>query len=137
MGLDEEVLRAQKHVDGLNFDIDYGISFFETTIRYFGGLLSAYELSGYSGYLKKASELGELLGHNFGTTRYGLPQSVFNPHTYKAHNHPWNGGLCILSEVGSSQLEFASLSHHINNDTLAKKSRSIFDLLDKAEKTIP
>lgn len=34
---------------------------FETTIRYLGGLLSAYDLSGELALLQKAEELGDML----------------------------------------------------------------------------
>ena len=43
------------------------ISVFETTIRYLGGLLSAYDLSGYQVLLEKAVELGEMLYVAFDT----------------------------------------------------------------------
>lgn len=36
MGLDEEVARARKHVETIDFNKDYVASFFETTIRYLG-----------------------------------------------------------------------------------------------------
>ena len=40
---------------------------FETTIRYLGGLLSAYDLSGNTVLLKKAWELGNILYAAFDT----------------------------------------------------------------------
>ena len=43
------------------------INVFETTIRYLGGFLSAYDLSGYSALLHKALELGEMLYVAFDT----------------------------------------------------------------------
>lgn len=43
------------------------INIFETTIRYLGGLLSAYDLSGDILLLRKAQELGEILYHGFDT----------------------------------------------------------------------
>lgn len=45
---------------------------FETTIRYLGGLLSAYDLSGDDLMLKRAKELGDWIMGSFGTTK-GLP----------------------------------------------------------------
>ena len=38
------------------------VSFFETTIRCLGGLVTAYELSGDPVLLEKATDLGERLG---------------------------------------------------------------------------
>lgn len=46
--------------------------FFETTIRYLGGLLSAYALSNEPVLLEKADELGRLLSPAF-TTPSGFP----------------------------------------------------------------
>jgi uncharacterized protein YyaL (SSP411 family) len=69
-----------------------------------GGLLSAYELSRDTMYLTKAAELGERLAASFDTTKTGLPQSIINLHTKKAHNHNWNGGASILAEVNAESL---------------------------------
>lgn len=43
------------------------ISVFETTIRFLGGLLSAYDLSGEKVLLRKATDLGNMLYHAFDT----------------------------------------------------------------------
>ncbi|KAH8889195.1 seven-hairpin glycosidase [Thozetella sp. PMI_491] len=54
-------------------EIDFGVSsearvnLFETTIRYFGGLLAAYDLSWRKVLLLKATELGDLLYSGFNT----------------------------------------------------------------------
>lgn len=52
------------------------ISVFETTIRYLGGLLSAYDLSGYRILLEKAVELGEMLYVAFDTPNR-MPMTSF------------------------------------------------------------
>jgi mannosyl-oligosaccharide alpha-1,2-mannosidase len=56
------------------------VGFFETTIRYLGGLLSAYALSGEPILLKKADELGSRLLPAFNTPS-GLPMFAVNPQT--------------------------------------------------------
>ena len=43
------------------------LNVFETTIRYLGGLLAAYDLSGNRVLLDKAIQLGEMLYHSFDT----------------------------------------------------------------------
>jgi hypothetical protein len=48
------------------------LPFFETTIRYLGGLLSAYALSNDTIFLTKADELGQILLPVFDTPS-GLP----------------------------------------------------------------
>ena len=50
------------------------ISFFETTIRCLGGLLSAYELTNDGIFLDKATELGKALAAAFNSPS-GLPYS--------------------------------------------------------------
>ena len=45
----------------LSFRVDADVSVFEYTIRLLGGLLSAYDLSGRAGLLRKAVELADLL----------------------------------------------------------------------------
>ena len=55
------------------------VSLFETTIRYLGGFLAAYELSGkrYPSLLNKAVEVGELLMCAFDTNNR-MPISRWN-----------------------------------------------------------
>jgi mannosyl-oligosaccharide alpha-1,2-mannosidase len=101
---------------------------------YLGGLLSAYELTRDNIYLTKAGELGDRLASSFDSTKTGLPQSIINLHTRKAHNHNWNGGASILAEVGSVQLEFAYLAHHLNQSHYNEKARKVFTILDQATK---
>lgn len=55
--------------------------FFETVIRYLGGLLSAYALSEDAVLLDKAENLGRLLSPAFGTES-GLPYFGVNTVTY-------------------------------------------------------
>lgn len=55
--------------------------FFETVIRYLGGLLSAYALSGRRDLLIKADELGQKLLPVF-ETESGMPAFSINPDTF-------------------------------------------------------
>ena len=55
--------------------------FFETVIRYLGGLLSAYALSGRQILLDKADQLGTRLLPVF-NTQSGLAAFDINPDTY-------------------------------------------------------
>ena len=56
------------------------VPFFETVIRYLGGLLSAYALSGEHLLLVKADQLATLLEPAFDTPK-GLPVFSVNPST--------------------------------------------------------
>jgi mannosyl-oligosaccharide alpha-1,2-mannosidase len=64
------------------------VSFFETTIRVLGGLLSAYELSGDSMFLEKADDLGRRFLPAF-DSRSGLPRTSINLLRYALHMIPF------------------------------------------------
>jgi hypothetical protein len=71
MGLEDEFRTAVEAAETIDFsrsDSDL-VNVFETTIRYLGGFLAAYELSGakYEGLLRKAVEVGEFLMCAFDT----------------------------------------------------------------------
>ncbi|UKZ71903.1 uncharacterized protein TrAtP1_012847 [Trichoderma atroviride] len=111
MGLREEFDEAVAAVA----DIDFGnstsnrINIFETNIRYLGGLLAAYDLSGRELLLKKAVELGDLIYGGFNTEN-GMPVDFINFRAAKE-----GGGLQVESGVvsaspGTLSLELAHLS---------------------------
>lgn len=83
MDLDQEFEQVLPLVNQLNVHVNESLSVFETTIRYIGGLLSAYELSNHSDrdtLLKKAEELAIALLPAFDTPS-GIPYYKFNPIT--------------------------------------------------------
>lgn len=71
MGLTEDFERAVDAVESIDFSTTESevVNVFETTIRYMGGFLAAYDISGgkYPVLLKKAVEVGELLMSCFDT----------------------------------------------------------------------
>ena len=69
MGFEKEFKEAVAAVEEIDFSksTSEGINVFETTIRYLGGFLSAYDLSGEEILLIKARELGETLYYAFDT----------------------------------------------------------------------
>ena len=76
MGFHKEFEEAVHAVAEIDFETSTSktISVFETTIRYLGGLLSAYDLSGNPVLLDKASRLGNMLYAAFDTpTRMPVP----------------------------------------------------------------
>lgn len=132
MGLSDEFERSVRHLEAnLDFDKDYDCSFFETSIRMLGGLLGAYELSGERFLLEQATDLATRLLPSFNTPT-GLPRSVVNLRTGKAHNHQWAGG-SILAEVGSIQLEFKYLSKVTGDAKFAKAADKVMEALSKAK----
>ncbi|KAJ4921246.1 hypothetical protein JOQ06_027651 [Pogonophryne albipinna] len=61
----------------LDFNVNAEVSVFEVNIRFVGGLLSAYYLSGKEVYRRKAVELGEKLLPAFKTPT-GIPWALLN-----------------------------------------------------------
>ncbi|CAJ1342337.1 unnamed protein product [Effrenium voratum] len=108
MGLDKEFDKGVKFVrDELDFDrADSDVSVFELTIRGLGGLLGAHTLSGNEILLERAQELGARLLPAFKTSsRLPWPTVNLLKGTCKVSTQP-----VILSEAGSIQVEFRSLS---------------------------
>lgn len=85
---------------------------FETTIRYLGGMLSAYDLSGDPLMLERATELGDWLLPSLGTM-YGL---AINRYTLGSNPAGLDTGRAVLSEVGSLTMEFTRLSMLTGNE---------------------
>ena len=69
MGLYDEFSVALAAVEKINFSSssEESINCFETVIRYLGGFLSAYDLSGRQVLLQKAIELGDMMYATFDT----------------------------------------------------------------------
>jgi len=101
MDMKEEFERARDFVSTLNFQKDYSVSFFETTIRYLGGFLSAFTLSDDPVFLRKAVELADALLPAFDTPT-GIAMHGVNVLTYELYLLPrWliANTLMILSPV--------------------------------------
>jgi mannosyl-oligosaccharide alpha-1,2-mannosidase len=79
MGLQEEFQEALQAVAFIDWNdsTTSSCSLFETNIRYLGGLLSAYDLSGEPILLTKALELGNLLYAAFDTPNH-MPANTLN-----------------------------------------------------------
>ncbi|KAK3397843.1 seven-hairpin glycosidase [Sordaria brevicollis] len=103
----DEAVRAVGTIDWNKASSSY-CSLFETNIRYLGGLLSAYDLSGQEILLKKAVELGDMLFAGFDTPNH-LPANSYNFKRAK------DGKLTAssrqsLAVLGSMSMEFTRLS---------------------------
>ncbi|TCD63845.1 hypothetical protein EIP91_004887 [Steccherinum ochraceum] len=120
MGLTDEFTRALDHVSRTNFTITGHLSFFETTIRYMGGLLSAYAFSHEYVLVEKADELAKALTPAFNTSS-GLPSYSSYP--------------AMLAEVASCQLEYAYLAQLTGKKEHYDRSAKIWDNLRKVNLT--
>ncbi|KAA6410132.1 MAG: glycoside hydrolase family 47 [Lasallia pustulata] len=116
MDLREEFDEAVAAIDKINFSAtEQGeLNIFETTIRYLGGFLSAYDLSGNSLLLQKAVEVGEMVYVAFDTPNR-MPilrwdwSSAASGKPQEAHTDT------LAAEIGSLTLEFTRLSQ-LSND---------------------
>ncbi|XP_040821503.1 mannosyl-oligosaccharide 1,2-alpha-mannosidase IA isoform X1 [Ochotona curzoniae] len=135
MGMENEFREAKAWIEeNLDFNVNAEISVFEVNIRFVGGLLSAYYLSGEEIFRKKAVELGIKLLPAFQTPS-GIPWALLNIKSGIGRNWPWaSGGSSILAEFGTLHLEFMHLSHLSGNPIFAEKVMNIRKVLNKLEK---
>lgn len=113
MGFKEEFHEAVEAVAAIDFgktDLKM-ISVFETTIRYLGGLLSAYDMSHEPILLEKAVQLGEMLYRAFDTTN-NTPLGWLNVEKTKSNERTEfdaESSLCFAC-IGSLTMEFTRLA---------------------------
>lgn len=89
------------------------VSVFETTIRYLGGLISAYELGGKkdAGLIAKAKQLGDKLAYAW----VGSNDVPYNNHDFSTNKPVIEGsGIAV---AGTLVLEWAKLSDYTGNQT--------------------
>ncbi|XP_067051480.1 mannosyl-oligosaccharide 1,2-alpha-mannosidase IA-like [Acropora muricata] len=135
MGMKDEFERARKWVAmSLSFNHASDVSVFETTIRFLGGLLSAYAFSGDEVFKVKAKELGDKLLPAFNTPT-GIPWAMVNLASGSGHNWGWaSGGCSILAELGTLHLEFVYLSKITGQPIYAQKVNKVREVLNQIEK---
>ncbi|KAJ7100265.1 seven-hairpin glycosidase [Mycena belliarum] len=124
MGLEdifEEAVNFSTQIDFSKSKTSDTVSIFETTIRYLGGLLSAYELSGekYPALVTKAAELGDKMAFGW-VGPNDVPYGFLDFSTNKPELSTSN-----IAEAGTLSLEWYTLTKHTKNatyDALASKS---------------
>jgi mannosyl-oligosaccharide alpha-1,2-mannosidase len=113
MGMKEEFDEAAKAVDQVDFTTTSraDIPLFETTIRYLGGLLAAYDISGkkYKNLLVKAEELAEILISAFDTPNR-MPETYYYWRPQFASQKHRASVRVVLAEIGSLSMEFTRLA---------------------------
>ncbi|KAG7276046.1 hypothetical protein CRUP_038502 [Coryphaenoides rupestris] len=135
MGLMEEYNDAKEWVqNSLDLNSNGEASLFEVNIRYVGGLLSAFYLTGEEMYKRKVLELGEKLLPAFNTPT-GIPRGVINLGSGTSWSWGWaSAGSSILAEFGTLHLEFIHLTELSGNPVYADKVMNIRKVLNKIEK---
>lgn len=82
MGYMDEYRRGRDWIiQHLDFNIDADVSAFEINIRFVGGLLSLYALTGDKEFISKAESIANLLLPIFDSPT-GIPYALVNPKTY-------------------------------------------------------
>ena len=137
MDLPDEYDLARQHVRDIDFTYISGdrsaygswdgrIPVFETAIRFMGGLLSAYDLTGDTLMRDRAEELGQLIMPAF-RTQSGVPIGRLR----MGDSHPPQTGMVILSEATSLLLEFTRLWQVTGNRTYFDQVQRVTDWFDR------
>ncbi|KAK0467187.1 glycoside hydrolase family 47 protein [Desarmillaria tabescens] len=112
LGLEGEYERARSYVEKTQFELAEHtfVPYFETTIRYLGGLLSTYALNQDPMLLKRADELAKKLDPVFNTPSK-LALFGVNPSTGEVVGPD----IGILAEMATLQLEYTYLAKATGN----------------------
>lgn len=108
------------------------VNFFESTIRYLGGLLGAYDLSGDARLLPKLVELGELLYSAFNTAN-GMSCSHCSLGRSKSDEMIVPDQSMPLADAASFYLEFTRLWQITGDRKYLDKISSITAIYQKAQ----
>ena len=106
-------------------DRTINLAVFETGIRYLGGLLGAYDLSGDELLLERALDLGDMMTSAF-NTESGLPAGRIDPGSIDFHRL----GTVSTAEIGSMILELTRLSQASGNRTFYDLGQRAMDYLE-------
>uniref|UniRef100_A0AAR2JAR8 alpha-1,2-Mannosidase n=1 Tax=Pygocentrus nattereri TaxID=42514 RepID=A0AAR2JAR8_PYGNA len=130
MGLHDEFKDGQEWIEqNLDFSVNAEVSVFEVNIRFIGGLLAAYYLSGQEVFKVKAVQLAEKLLPAFNTPT-GIPWAMVNLKSGVGHNWGWaSAGSSILAEFGTLHMEFVHLTYLTGNPAYYQKVMHIRKLL--------
>uniref|UniRef100_A0A8C4WVR0 alpha-1,2-Mannosidase n=1 Tax=Eptatretus burgeri TaxID=7764 RepID=A0A8C4WVR0_EPTBU len=135
MELHEEFAQAKEWVEkNLDFNVNAEVSVFEVNIRFVGGLLAAYYLSGEEVFKLKAVHLAEKLLPAF-RTPLGIPWALLNLKSGVGRNWNWaSSGCSILAEFGTLHLEFAHLSFLTGDPAYINAVLNVRKVLQKMER---
>lgn len=127
MGLKSEYNDGREWIaTEFNLDhVNYKVSVFETNIRYVGGFLSLYALTGDALYKEKAKYVADKLLPAFDTPT-GIPFSDISFMLKNTSEKDFN----YLAEFGTLYLEFAYLSEITDDPVYKKVVERIYDTLE-------
>ncbi|KAL6707347.1 hypothetical protein ACN47E_004126 [Coniothyrium glycines] len=134
MDMKDEFEDAIKAVETIDFTTTSraDIPLFETTIRYLGGLIAAYDISGmkYRSLLDKAVELAEVLISAFDTPNR-MPETYYYWRPQFASQKHRASQRVVLAEIGSLSLEFTRLAQLTGDDKFYDAVARITDNLEQ------
>ncbi|XP_046668814.1 mannosyl-oligosaccharide alpha-1,2-mannosidase IA isoform X2 [Homalodisca vitripennis] len=136
MGLMDEFKQGRDWIaDNYSLDqLSVDLSVFETNIRFVGGLLTCFALTGDVMFRDKAEHTAQKLLPAF-QTQTGIPNALINTKTGSSKNYGWaSGGASILSEFGTLSLEFGYLSDVTGNSVYRDKVDHIRQVIKGLEK---
>ncbi|KAK4174843.1 family 47 putative glycoside hydrolase [Triangularia setosa] len=108
------------------------VNVFETNIRYLGGFLAAYDLSGDRRLLRKATEVGEMLYVAFDTPNR-MPMTRWDAVAASRNELQTADESVLLAEIGTFSLEFARLSLLTKDPKWFDAANRITELLFKQQ----
>lgn len=137
MGMKSDFERAVAAVAKIDFSRPNAreINVFETTIRYLGGFLSAFELSGkkHRLLLEKAVEVAELLLCAFDTPNR-MPIARWDWRAYASGKAQTAPTAVLVSEIGTLSLEFTKLSQLTGDARYYDAVQRIADAFERGQR---
>jgi mannosyl-oligosaccharide alpha-1,2-mannosidase len=135
MGMKDEFEDALKALERIDFSKPNteAVPIFEATIRYLGGLLGAWDISGhkYPILLEKAQQLGDFLYRAF-DTESGIPVPYYRWQNHGAGKLAGENGV-LVAQIGSLSLEFIRLSQVTGDAKYAGAVQKITDQLEQTQ----
>ncbi|KAK1237320.1 hypothetical protein MKX08_002945 [Trichoderma sp. CBMAI-0020] len=104
----DEAVQAAAAIDFTKTDLAQ-VNVFETTIRYLGGFIAAFDLSGDERLLHKAIDVGEMLYKAFDTPNR-MPITRWDIHAAVRGSRQTAPPKLLVAEIGSLAMEFTRLS---------------------------
>lgn len=147
MNLTSRLSHAREWIStSLDYEQDYNVNTFETTIRMLGGLLSAHYLSntfpdmasiadddvgapGEDLYLEKAADLADRILGAF-DSRSGIPFASLNLKNLQGVPSHVDGGASSTAEAGSLQLEFKYLAMLTGEKNYWERAENVIKIID-------
>ncbi|XP_057670068.1 mannosyl-oligosaccharide alpha-1,2-mannosidase IA isoform X2 [Diorhabda carinulata] len=136
MGMEEEFKQARDWIAN-ELDVEQvvsDVSVFEVNIRFVGGMLACFALTGDTVFRDKAQQIADKLLPAFNTPT-GIPSALVNFKSGTSKNYGWvNGGSSILSEFGTLHLEMTYLSDVTGKQIYRNKVDHIRKVLQDLDK---